>query len=93
MCKDKIEFLEAFDVTCRILLAQGCDHNLKELATSQGLSYPLEFPPEARVMDVCPLTCDVCKGKFLWLNQNEGIVYLATRNPSSLSVLVKTVYV
>lgn len=60
-CVDNIGALEEYHVTCEMLKAQGCDKNIKELAESQGMAYPEHNPPEARVKDACPLTCDVCR--------------------------------
>lgn len=60
-CVDNVGILESHGVTCAILRAQGCDANIKELGASKGIPYPKDMPPEARVKDACPVTCDVCK--------------------------------
>lgn len=61
-CADNVAELAKNGVTCSILVAQGCDSNLSQLAAQQGVPFPEKMPPEARVKDACPMSCNVCSG-------------------------------
>ncbi|KAF7455684.1 putative thrombospondin type 1 domain-containing protein [Cryptosporidium felis] len=58
-CIDRPEAQEV--VPCSILKAMfGCQKRLVEVAKSNGVPYPEDRPPEARIMDGCPMTCGMC---------------------------------
>ncbi|KAJ1608198.1 TRAP-C2 extracellular protein [Cryptosporidium canis] len=58
-CIDRPEAQEV--VPCSILKAMfGCQKRLIDVAKSNGVPYPEDRPPEARIMDGCPATCGMC---------------------------------
>ncbi|PPS96829.1 TSP1/LNR (Lin-12/Notch) repeat containing protein [Cryptosporidium hominis] len=58
-CIDRPEAQEV--VPCSILKAMfGCQKRLIDVAKSNGVPYPDDRPPEARIMDGCPATCGMC---------------------------------
>eukprot|EP00917_Polyrhabdina_sp_WS-2016_P010327 GHVP01022791.1.p1 GENE.GHVP01022791.1~~GHVP01022791.1.p1 ORF type:complete len:2740 (+),score=457.13 GHVP01022791.1:18-8237(+) len=59
-CQDT-KLLEQNGVTCSIVVGGGCNTILKKLAEESGVVFPPNFPPETRVLDACPVTCDVCQ--------------------------------
>ncbi|KAF8819960.1 sushi domain (scr repeat) domain-containing protein, partial [Cardiosporidium cionae] len=60
-CADNTELVQQTGFTCSILAAQGCNRRLKALSVENKVTFPAGVPPEVRVLDACPVTCDACK--------------------------------
>nr|XP_027193633.1 uncharacterized protein LOC113788369 [Dermatophagoides pteronyssinus] len=60
-CVDHPKIAES-PLNCSMLKTQGCHTNIRKLAREHNAEdqLPEELPPEARILDVCPMTCGVC---------------------------------